>query len=60
MNTEWKPIEGADVLSPLDLNNIPLSSELHTQIPAPTNADSIPSASSQDSHPIKKTSLSNL
>lgn len=57
---EWKEIEGAEEMTPLELNAVPLSSELHTPLQQDTpSADALPGASAGKG-PVKKTSLSAL
>lgn len=55
---EWKTIKGAQPMTPLQLNGIPLSSGRHTTLTS-DKADTLPGATATGTS-VKKTSLSGL
>lgn len=60
MKIDWKPIDGAEEMSPLALNEIPLSTERHSPTDPAYTSDPLPRMSRSLARPVKKTSLSNL
>lgn len=67
MSIMWKEIKGVEIMTPLELNAVPLSSELHSQmdsVTAPTTdslkADTLPGHSSGGTPITGKSNLSSL
>lgn len=65
MSISWKEIKGAEVMTPLELNAVPLSSEHHSHMDStsssdPLKADALPGHTSGGTPIGAKSSLSSL
>lgn len=55
---EWKPVEGAEEMTPFELNGVALSSERHSALGG--GADALPGTDVKTVQPLRRASLASL